>query len=77
DRYGERRVLLISMAGAVAGLAAAVAAFAAHAPLYVVALALFVASAMAASGNGASGRIVVGWFPASSRGTAMGIRQTS
>lgn len=77
DRYGERRVLLISMAGAVAGLAAAVAAFAAQAPLYVVALALFVASAMAASGNGASGRIVVGWFPASSRGTAMGIRQTS
>ncbi|WP_336672113.1 MFS transporter [Tsukamurella sp. USMM236] len=77
DRYGERRVLLISMAGAVVGLAAAVAAFAAHAPLYVAAVALFGASAMAASGNGASGRIVVGWFPASSRGTAMGIRQTS
>ncbi len=77
DRYGERRVLLVSMAGASLGLVAAVAAFAGHAPLPVAALALFVASAMAASGNGASGRIVVGWFPASSRGTAMGIRQTS
>lgn len=77
DRYGERRVLLISMAGAAAGLAGTVAAFAAHAPLPVVAAGLFAASAMAASGNGASGRIVVGWFPASSRGTAMGIRQTS
>lgn len=77
DRYGERRVLLISMAGAAVGLAGTVAAFAAHAPLTVAALGLFFSSAMAASGNGASGRIVVGWFPASSRGTAMGIRQTS
>jgi len=77
DRYGERRVLLISMAGATVGLAGTVTAFAAHAPLTVSAACLFFASAMAASGNGASGRIVVGWFPASSRGTAMGIRQTS
>ncbi|BDH58383.1 MFS transporter [Tsukamurella sp. PLM1] len=77
DRYGERRVLLVSMAGAVAGLSGTVGAFATDAPLPLAALGLFVASAMAASGNGASGRIVVGWFPASSRGTAMGIRQTS
>ncbi|TWS26106.1 MFS transporter [Tsukamurella sputi] len=77
DRYGERRVLLISMAGATVALAGTVAAFATHAPLPVSAAGLFAASAMAASGNGASGRIVVGWFPASSRGTAMGIRQTS
>lgn len=77
DRYGERRVLLISMAGATVALAGTVAAFATHAPLPVAAAGLFLASAMAASGNGASGRIVVGWFPASSRGTAMGIRQTS
>ena len=77
DRYGERRILLISMAGATIGLAATVASFATHAPLYLSAIGLFFASAMAASGNGASGRIVVGWFPASSRGTAMGIRQTS
>ncbi|TWS19483.1 MFS transporter [Tsukamurella asaccharolytica] len=77
DRYGERRVLLISLSGAVIGLGATVGAFAANAPLAVCAAGLFVASAMAASGNGASGRIVVGWFPASSRGTAMGIRQTS
>lgn len=77
DRYGERRVLLISMAGATLGLAGTVASFATHAPLPVSAACLFIACAMAASGNGASGRIVVGWFPASSRGTAMGIRQTS
>ncbi|NMD54765.1 MULTISPECIES: MFS transporter [Tsukamurella] len=77
DRYGERRVLLISMAGATVGLAGTVVAFATRAPLTVAAACLFFASAMAASGNGASGRIVVGWFPASSRGTAMGIRQTS
>ncbi|ADG79452.1 Major facilitator superfamily MFS_1 OS=Tsukamurella paurometabola (strain ATCC 8368 / DSM /CCUG 35730 / CIP 100753 / JCM 10117 / KCTC 9821 / NBRC 16120/ NCIMB 702349 / NCTC 13040) OX=521096 GN=Tpau_2854 PE=4 SV=1 [Tsukamurella paurometabola] len=77
DRYGERRVLLVSLASATAGLAGTVAAFAAHLPLPMVAIGLFVSSAMAASGNGASGRIVVGWFPASSRGTAMGIRQTS
>ncbi|CAM3795784.1 MFS transporter [Tsukamurella ocularis] len=77
DRYGERRVLLISMSGSAIGLAGTVAAFAANAPLAVSAAGLFVSSAMAASGNGASGRIVVGWFPASSRGTAMGIRQTS
>ncbi|WP_371190639.1 MFS transporter [Tsukamurella sp. 1534] len=77
DRYGERRVLLVSLSGAAIGLAATVSGFAAGAPLPVIAGGLFVSSAMAASGNGASGRIVVGWFPASSRGTAMGIRQTS
>ncbi len=77
DRVGERRVLLISLSGAALGLGATVAMFAVHAPLWLDAAGLFVGSAMAASCNGASGRIVVGWFPPERRGTAMGIRQTS
>lgn len=77
DRYGERRILLISLSGSTVALAGTVAAFAAHAPLPVAAFGLFCSAAMAASCNGASGRIVVGWFPASSRGTAMGVRQMS
>jgi sugar phosphate permease len=36
---------------------------------------LFLAGAAAASANAASGRVVVGWFPAERRGLAMGIRQ--
>ncbi|GAA4396729.1 MFS transporter [Tsukamurella soli] len=77
DRVGERRVLLVSLTGAVFGLGATVALFAVDAPLWTTALGLLVSSAMAASCNGASGRIVVGWFPPQRRGTAMGIRQTS
>ncbi|MBC7632835.1 MFS transporter [Aeromicrobium sp.] len=37
----------------------------------------FVGGIGAASANSASGRVVVGWFPANRRGTAMGIRQTA
>lgn len=37
----------------------------------------FVIGIGAASTNSASGRLVVGWFPAHRRGTAMGIRQTA
>jgi MFS family permease len=77
DRYGERRILLLSLGGATVALIGTVVAFAAHAPLTVAALGLFCSAALAASCNGASGRIVVGWFPANSRGTAMGIRQMS
>ena len=71
DRRGERLTL-------VAGLAVtALAAFAsttAHGPVGWGAW-LFVAGAAAASANAASGRVVVGWFPADRRGLAMGIRQ--
>jgi MFS family permease len=71
DRWGERRAL-------VSGLAVtALAAFAsttAHGPVGWCAW-LFVAGAAAASANAASGRIVVGWFPAGRRGLAMGVRQ--
>jgi MFS family permease len=73
DRYGERWVI----AG---GLAlTAVFAFAAAATGGYVGLGvLFVlGGAAAASTSAASGRVVIGWFPRSRRGLAMGIRQVS
>jgi sugar phosphate permease len=73
DRVGERWVI----AG---GLAlTAVFALAGSAVTGSVALAiwLLLGGAAAASTNAASGRVVVGWFPRSRRGLAMGIRQMS
>src|SRR3954463_7753489 len=73
DRYGERWVI----AG---GLAlTAVTAFACTAPVGFGGLAvlLVLGGMAAASTNAASGRVVVGWFPRSRRGLAMGIRQMS
>ncbi|MGH3758714.1 MFS transporter [Actinophytocola sp.] len=73
DRHGERNVMA-------AGLAAT-------GVLVLVSLTLpglawfgagvFVAGMCAASVNAASGRVVLGWFGASERGLAMGIRQTA
>jgi sugar phosphate permease len=73
DQRGERFVLLVGLgATTVAGVASALT----HSlPLLVVTL--FLAGAAAASTNAASGRVVVGWFPAHRRGLAMGIRQMS
>src|SRR4051794_23361658 len=71
DRYGERWVI----AG---GLAlTAVTAFACTAPVGFGGLAvlLVLGGMAAASTTAASGRVVVGWFPKSRRGLAMGIRQ--
>jgi MFS family permease len=73
DRYGERWVI----AG---GLAlTAVFAFAAAATGGYVGLGvlLVLGGAAAASTSAASGRVVIGWFPRSRRGLAMGIRQVS
>jgi MFS family permease len=71
DRYGERWVL----AGGL-GLTALCAVAGALAGSYVgLGVALTGAGAAAASANVASGRVVVGWFPRSRRGFAMGIRQ--
>lgn len=73
DRHGERGVI----AG---GLAlTAVSAFAASAITGYVGLGvlLLLGGMAAASTNAASGRVVVGWFPRSRRGLAMGIRQMS
>ena len=44
--------------------------------LLALGLWFFVGGVGAGSTNSASGRVVVGWFPAHRRGTAMGIRQT-
>jgi MFS family permease len=73
DRYGERWVI----AGGLA-LTAVFAFAAAAVPGYVGLGVLFVlGGAAAASTSAASGRVVIGWFPRSRRGLAMGIRQVS
>jgi sugar phosphate permease len=73
DRAGERFSLLAGLGGTfVAGL---LSTRVHSTPL--LALALFVAGATAASTGSASGRVVVGWFPPRQRGLAMGIRQTA
>ncbi|WP_051386135.1 MFS transporter [Actinokineospora inagensis] len=72
DRFGERVVMTIGMAGTgVAGLAAA-----AVTGVLWLSVFLAVAGVFSASITSASGRAVLGWFSASERGLAMGIRQT-
>ncbi|MGW6036089.1 MFS transporter [Gordonia terrae] len=75
DRYGERRILLLSLSISLSGAIAAAVAASADASYLVVGAALLVGGLGSGAANGASGRIVVGWFPAHQRGTAMGIRQ--
>jgi MFS family permease len=71
DRRGERLVLLIGLTGAAAlGTLAALAG-----SVVLLSIGLGCAGLAAASSNVASGRVVVGWFPAGRRGLAMGIRQ--
>src|SRR6185436_17202348 len=71
DRRGERLVLLAGLLGAVVfGSLAAMSG-----SVVMLALGLGLAGLAAASSNVASGRVVVGWFPAGRRGIAMGIRQ--
>ncbi|MEV6427461.1 MFS transporter [Nocardia sp. NPDC051463] len=73
DRLGERKVLV---GGPVLMLVAGAAA--ATASNYgVLGVLLFLGGIGAASTNGASGRVIVGWFPPQRRGLAMGIRQTA
>ncbi len=71
DRCGERFVLLTGLTATVAtgALASAVDGVA------LLAMALLLAGAAAASTASASGRVVVGWFPPERRGLAMGVRQ--
>lgn len=75
DRFGERRILVISLLITLSGTVGAVIAAASNAPYWTLGMWLFVGGLGAGAANGASGRIVVGWFPADQRGTAMGIRQ--
>jgi MFS family permease len=71
DRYGERLVIVAGVGGSAVLLAVA-AAIPNTAALVVL---LVLAGAFGASVNAASGRLVMGWFPARRRGFAMGIRQ--
>jgi MFS family permease len=73
DRFGERVVLSLGLAGCAACVAGA--AFAPSFPALLVLLAL--AGAAGASVNSASGRAVMQWFDASERGLALGVRQTA
>ena len=73
DRTGERLVL----AAGAAGTALALTATMITGSVGLLATFLLLAGAATASGNSASGRLVVGWFPAHRRGLAMGIRQMS
>lgn len=72
DRLGERTAMSLGLAGVtLAALAAGLV------DGYVqLGVCFFVIGLFAGSTNSASGRLVVGWFPAHRRGTAMGIRQT-
>lgn len=73
DRFDERAVIAVGLAGAAAGLAAAAQtrSFAA------VTGWLILAGALGASVNAASGRAVMAWFPRHELGLALGIRQTA
>src|SRR6059058_4663133 len=73
DRYGERHVIATGV-GAAALLLAFVGLVSGAAALAVL---LALAGAAAASVNAASGRMVMGWFPPTERGLAMGTRQTA
>lgn len=73
DRYGERVVIMsgVGVAAVLLGVAAAV-----RGPVALGAV-LALAGAFGASVNAASGRVVMGWFPVTERGLAMGTRQTA
>jgi sugar phosphate permease len=73
DRFGERAVIVVGLAGA-AGALAATGTTRSYGGLIAW---LVVAGAFGASVNAASGRVVMGWFGAQERGLALGIRQTA
>ncbi len=75
DRFGERRILLLSMTITLAGTVGAMVAVWTGAGRWALGAALLIGGVGSGAANGASGRIVVGFFPADQRGTAMGIRQ--
>jgi sugar phosphate permease len=73
DRFGERVVIASGILLAAVILAASTAAHG----VVPLCLLLFLAGAAGGSVFAASGRVVMGWFPARSRGLAMGVRQTA
>ncbi|GIJ60566.1 MFS transporter [Virgisporangium aurantiacum] len=72
DRFGERPVMVLALAGCAAALAIAPLG-----PLPLVFVALVAAGAAVSGVNSASGRVVLTWFPARGRGMAMAIRQSA
>lgn len=73
DRYGERLAMVAGLALVSVGAAGAFTA----GSLSALGTWFFLCGLGAASTNAASGRLVIGWFPARRRGLAMGIRQTA
>jgi sugar phosphate permease len=73
DRRGERDVMAVGLALAGGFLLAAATVHDVAGRFVLLAL----AGAGGASVNAASGRVVLGWFAAHERGTAMGVRQTA
>ena len=73
DRFGERLVLTSGLAGA-----GVILLLAAHVQgLAALGACLVAAGAAGGSVYAASGRLILGWFAASQRGLAMGIRQSA
>ncbi|WP_221933530.1 MFS transporter [Aeromicrobium piscarium] len=73
DRYGERRAMLAGLSLVTLGAIGTTTT----SSLGALSLWFFLCGVGVASTNAASGRLVVGWFPAQRRGLAMGIRQTA
>jgi MFS family permease len=73
DRFGERGVMATGLTGSALALGGAALV---SDPITAGVL-LLLAGAAGASVNAASGRAVLTWFPATSRGLAMAVRQTS
>ncbi len=73
DRLGERAVL----GGGLAATTAVLVLAARSGSFGLLAAALFLVGAFAASATGASGRAVMGWFGRRERGLALGVRQTA
>jgi MFS family permease len=74
DRFGER--LTMSLGQSLAGVVLIVTALA-NPPLLGIGLLLGIAGALGSAANSASGKVVLGWFPAHRRGVAMAFRQAA
>jgi sugar phosphate permease len=74
DRFGEKIVITIGLAGC--GALVVLAVLTTHGMTGFVVL-LGLAGAFGSSVNAASGRVVMGWFAKHERGVAMSIRQTA
>lgn len=75
DRFGERRVLLLGVVGAVVALAAvAIVSSAPRPPVWGLTALLFVAAGAAGAVTGPSGSAILGWFAERRHGTLLSLR---